>query len=101
MQRTLCMCAKVVAIFRRFAHGGCARQTSGLRESRSTWLMRSLVRNASINACPKSTGCCRSRLTEARRGARAFVGAFFGIGVFLMPPQKQTTIFALAVAEGG
>jgi hypothetical protein len=50
------MWAKVVAMFRRFEHGGCARQTSGLRESSNTWLMRSFVKKASTNARPSSTG---------------------------------------------
>src|SRR6516225_9284229 len=54
----------------------------GLRASSRTWLMRSFVRNASLDACPKSTGRPRSRFA-----ALLFAAAFFGIPI--SPRSKE------------
>lgn len=54
MHRTLWMWAKLVATFRRLELAGKTRQTFGSTISSKSWLIRSLVRNASASDFPRS-----------------------------------------------
>ena len=76
MQRTLWMCAKVVAMFRRFDDGGKARQMWGAMSESNSWFMRSLTRHALTRALARSTGTRELRAA----GAGTIAGADFGVG---------------------
>src|SRR5688572_16796592 len=76
MQRTLWMCAKVVAMFRRFDDGGKARQMWGAMSESNSWFIRSLTRHALTRAFARSTGARELRAP----GASAIAGVDFGVG---------------------
>src|SRR5688500_7059049 len=75
MQRTLWMCAKLVAMLRRLEDCGKARQMCGATRASSSCVIRSLTRHALSRAREKSTG---SRAVRALVGALT-TGVAFGV----------------------